>query len=1229
MAIHKKQHDFSSNTDHIFTGLTNSELLRLNSTGTAVESAGVTPSSFLNISGGTVTGQTNFTSGLSANTLSGGTILSGSTNLYSIFLTSGSLTPTYVQNGLNTYTAGTISNPTVNISAATLSTLNVSGATSLATLSATTMISGSTNLYSIFATTGSGVQSVGATGNLSTGGTVTNPTINLAASPSFGGLSVSGTTNVSSGAIQSGGTDLYSIFVDGVGTTNTLPLWSNGTGTLTNSIITQSGTGVTVAGSVNIIGDVNVLGTASTFNTQIVQSLDNNILLNYSGSNVSAIGGGITVLSGTPSGVASTWSIDSNGVWSANTGILTSAVTVSNGNLTVNGGGAMISGSTNLYQIFATAGSGVQSVGANGNLSTGGTATNPTINLAASPSFNSVTASGSSTFNGGLSANTLSGGTILSGSTNLYSIFLTAGSLTPTYVQNGLNTYTGGSINNPTVNISAATLSTLNVSGATSLATLSATTMISGSTNLYAIFAQTGSGVQTVGQGTNIATGGTVSNPTISTVASPSFNALTASGATTINNTLNVTGATTMAALTTTGATIIRNTLTVTGATTLNNTLNVTGATTMAALTTTGATIINSTLTVTGVTNTAGLSASTLSGGTILSGSTNLYAIFAQTGSGVQTVGQGTNITTGGTVTNPTISTVASPSFNALTASGATSLATLSATTMISGSTNLYNIFATTGSGVQTVGQGTNIATGGTVTNPTISTTASLTVNAITASGSSNFSAGLSASTLSGGTILSGSTNLYSIFVDGVGTTNVLPLWLNGTGTLTDSIITQSSTGVTVAGSVNIIGDVNVLGTASTFNTQIVQSLDNNILLNYSGSNVSAVGGGITVLSGTPSGVASTWSINSNGVWSANTGILTSAVTVSNGNLTVNGGGAMISGSTNLYQIFATAGSGVQTVGQGTNIATGGTVSNPTISTTASLTINAITASGSSTFNGGLSANTLSGGTILSGSTNLYSIFAQTGQDLTTASNGLTKSGFNVTLGGTLTAATAVVLGGNALQLSGEGASSTIVAWSGAPYYTRLFVNGSGSQLKTTFGTLGNNFFLASDTTTMNFADGGTGIQMIMKFDGVNMFVTDNINSRGLEYVTDYSSNFLPNSLVTKTYVNSYVTGITSAITSTNVQPGSNITTGGTPTVPVINLVASPSVNNFTASGNTSLQGTSGTTIYASQFFQMTPYTGANPSSPNDNDAWFHSGTTGTITLNYRVGGSTKSVELT
>lgn len=68
---------------------------------------------------------------------------------------------TFIKNGLNTYTGGTVSNPSVNISAAslsnltvsgnsTLSNLTVSGSSTLVTISASTIFSAGTDLYNIF-----------------------------------------------------------------------------------------------------------------------------------------------------------------------------------------------------------------------------------------------------------------------------------------------------------------------------------------------------------------------------------------------------------------------------------------------------------------------------------------------------------------------------------------------------------------------------------------------------------------------------------------------------------------------------------------------------------------------------------------------------------------------------------------------------------------------------------------------------------------------------------------------------------------------------------------------------------------------------------------------------------------------------------------------------------------------------------------------------------------------
>ena len=92
---------------------------------------------------------------ISANTINSKIIQSGGTDLYSIFLTTHDENDiTRVEPGLNTYTAGTANNPSVNISAATLNNLTVSGASffgtvSATTISATTIISGTSTLTNI------------------------------------------------------------------------------------------------------------------------------------------------------------------------------------------------------------------------------------------------------------------------------------------------------------------------------------------------------------------------------------------------------------------------------------------------------------------------------------------------------------------------------------------------------------------------------------------------------------------------------------------------------------------------------------------------------------------------------------------------------------------------------------------------------------------------------------------------------------------------------------------------------------------------------------------------------------------------------------------------------------------------------------------------------------------------------------------------------------------------
>jgi hypothetical protein len=196
------------------------------------------------------------------------------------------------------------------------------------------------------------------------------------------------------------------------------------------------------------------------------------------------------------------------------------------------------SGSTNLYDIFLTSSDGndITRVQPGTNITTGGTANNPTINLVDSPSVNNIAFSGTAT-GGNIFATQLSGGTIYSGSTNLYSIFAPIGSSEG--VQNvlpGSNITTGGTATSPTINLSESpSVNNLTFSGTATggnaFATqLSGGTIYSGSTNLYDIF------VDSVKSGSNVTIGGTSSNPIVNITASPSFNNLTLSGTATGGN---------------------------------------------------------------------------------------------------------------------------------------------------------------------------------------------------------------------------------------------------------------------------------------------------------------------------------------------------------------------------------------------------------------------------------------------------------------------------------------------------------------------------------------------------------------------------------------------------------------------------------------------------------------------------------------------------------------------
>jgi hypothetical protein len=224
------------------------------------------------------------------------------------------------------------------------------------------------------------------------------------------------------------------------------------------------------------------------------------------------------------------------------------------------------------------------------------------------------------------------------------------------------------------------------------------------------------------------------------------------------------------------------------------------------------------------------MSAATLSGGTILSGGTNLYSIFQKIGDvdGVANVNAGSNITTGGTAISPIINLAASPSVNNITFSGTAiggtvqagagtftsmSAATLSGGTILSGGTNLYDIF------VDSVSAGSNITLGGTAGNPIINVANSPVFTGLVSA------TGFTDSSLTAGRVVY--VGASGRLVDEAGFEYDAAANLLKTGTI--QVGTPGATGTTAT----IYGDVLVIGQAISGFTSELYIEDNLIELNY------------------------------------------------------------------------------------------------------------------------------------------------------------------------------------------------------------------------------------------------------------------------------------------------------------------------------------------------------------------------------------------------------------
>lgn len=352
---------------------------------------------------------------------------------------------------------------------------------------------------------------------------------------------------------------------------------------------------------------------------------------NLSGTSIS--GETIVVNSLTASTVLITGSSQSN--FSILSATSFSASTIQSSGLAGVGTQMVVANTAGVLSVQAIPAAGQSTVIRNGtNTYTAGTSADYTVNVSAL-TIDNITVSATSNFNS-ISASTFSAGTINSGSTNLYSIFATIGSLvggTTTNVQPGTNIYTGGTATNPTINISALTINSIVVTGSSTFSTVGATTLsgstiYSGSTDLSSLFASTSTTtLQTAQLATKVnKSGDTMTGTLLGTVISATtLSAETIAaigpgsnyfgGNTFFDNDVSMVSGSLLGADNVNFGSLYQNS---------TNENYISGITFFYANIEASGQDINS----------SNLKSNTISGGTLYSGSTNLYDIFATTGSG-------------------------------------------------------------------------------------------------------------------------------------------------------------------------------------------------------------------------------------------------------------------------------------------------------------------------------------------------------------------------------------------------------------------------------------------------------------------------------------------------------------------------------------------------------------------------------------------------------------------
>jgi len=520
---------------------------------------------------------------------------------------------------------------------------------------------------------------------------------------------------------------------------------------------------------------------------------------------------------------------------------------------------------------------------------------------------------------------------------------------------------------------------------------------------------------------------------------------------------------------------------------------------------------------------------------------TPLSQMFALSGTTAY-VQPGLNITTGGTTTAPVINVVGSPIFTAVTAVSISGTS-LSATTFFSGSTNIGLIFSQVNhthvsSAITDATYGGNYSAdadrllkvnsdGG------ISLSSSATTPAIVAS-NPDYTALSVLSTEAYG-IEATSVNLAAAYFESINDHGIHVTSVNGPGAL--------------------------IVTLDAGNTEDILNLRNNSLLGLNVKN----DGGLQWTSPTGSGTTRTNLGLSNvfvspgvNVYTASTafntiiGVVGSPVFTGVTSQTISGTSVsattFYSGSTNLNYLLGQSSTPATYVQPGNNITTGGTVNAPTINLVASPSVLNLISSGV-TF-----APSLSGNTIYSGSSELGGLLAAYYAPISVVPT-YVQPGINTTTGGTI--------------------ARPIIHVVGSPSFTAVTASSvSGTSVSATTFYSGNtnlNYLLGQSSTPatyvqpgVNITTGGTVTSPIVHVSGSPSFTAVTAGT--------YTSGATELSIALSNKFNSAYAPI--SVQNQWVQPGLNMTTGGTPNAPIINLGGSISltaVTSPTVTANTAL----------------------------------------------------------